>query len=720
MSTDVDERAESAEHERDESRDKLGTPSAHERQIATLVNDRWKKCHDELAKARRHYWQNLSFFFGEQWITWDPVRNQLQAMSQHYSPLGPGRARITINRIENNVISVLARLLHTPLKFEIAPNDSSDDLIAAARLSETVLRAEHFDQDWEHYRYDEVFALIMGGTSAVCWEWDASAGVPLAVEATGQVVGTGAVRLQPLNITEFGIQPGVRDFRDANWWIMGLAMDPKVVRERFGLEWEPEPDAAAQLTPLQQKILSDAGKPGGRNLTLALTLYERPNRQCPEGRYVVVVNDRVVHESKWPFKDKARLNLRPFRQRRVSGQWIGTTYMNAAIPVQFAYNHARSLITEHMKKVGNARLMAPWGSFGEDDFTNEVDQILWYSPDMNGGLPQYLRPPDLPRWMLAEADTLKAELDDIMHVHATSRGEASFDRASGQALAILAEKDDSPLGLMAHEQAQGWAEIARAVLEIYQGKARDTRKATVRGDAGVPRLIAWTGKDIKDQTNVLVPLEVTQPRSKAAMQSFAQSLWDRQIITDPHQYARIAGLPEDELVEVLDADVAKAYRENARMMNGSPELVDTFDDHAKHIAEHNRERKSDSYRYAAEDIKAIFDDHLKMHEQYAAEEYGGQVNREQQMPGLSALPQADEPMGSQVPPDYAETMGAGMAGQQAMMPGQPGEGNPAQEQMMQSVMAMMAQQQQAQGGDAAMMMPGMENAGVPGLEGMMG
>lgn len=704
-------------HEDDESRSTgppaTDTPALADRKLATLIMRRWEDCGTELAKARRHFWQNLAFFFGEQWVTWDSTRNQLQSLAQNYSPLGPGRARLTINRIEPNTMSVLARLMHSPLAFEVAPTDSSDDLIAAARLAETVVRAEHFDTDWESTRYDELFGLLMGGTSAVAWEWDGAAGTQLEIDETGRIVGTGAVRLQSLNISEFGIQPGVREFRDATWWMMGLAMSPLVAKERYGLAWVPEPDASAQLTPLQHKILEDSGRPQGKNLCLVLSMYERPNPDARKGRYVCVVNDRVVHNEDYPF-DRERLNLRPFRQRRVTGQWTGTTYLNAAVPIQFAYNHARSLIHEHMKKVGNARLMAPFGAFTEDDFTNDPGQILWYSPDMAGASPAYLRPPDLPRWMLAEADTLKAELDDVMHVHATSRGEASFDRASGQALAILAEKDDSPLGLMAHEQSQGWGEIAKSVLELYEAKATERRRASVRGEMGVPTLIAWTGKDIRGQTNVRVPLEVTQPRSKAAMQSFVKDLWDRQIITDPHQYARLAMLPEDELVEVLDADVAKAHRENARMMNGSPELVDDFDDHAKHIAEHNRHRKSDAYRFADEEIRSIFDDHQKMHEVMAAEEYGGQVRKAGEMPGLAALPQAHEPPGSMVPPDYAEQMQmAAQANGGMPAQGAPGQ-DPAQDQMLADLMMMMQQQQQAEGA------PGLDNGGAPGIEGLYG
>lgn len=655
--------------------------------LAKLVRQRWDDCNTEMLDARRRYWQNLSFFCGEQWVWWDKNRSILQALPQSWSPLASGRARVTINVIEPNVMSVVSRLMASDLEFDVPPTDSGDDVIHAAHLAERILEAEHDTQDWESVRSDELMGAILGGTSAVAVEWDASAGERIEMTADGRVVGTGAARLQSLDITEFGIEPGVRDYRNACWWVMGLAMSPKQAQARYGLSWLPKADASGASSPVQSKVMRTAGKDSSQNLVLVLCLYERPNRDTPKGRYVCVINDTVVSQSKWPFPFE-RLNIRPFRQKPLPGQWLGWTYMHAAIPVQFAFNQARSVIAEHMKVAGNARLMAPHGAFAEEDFTNDPASILWFSPDGTGSQPNYLAPPQLPRWLIQEASDLKAELDDIMHVHATSRGEASFDRASGQALAVLSEKDDTPLGPMAREQAQGWSELAQMVLRLYESNAQEHRKATVRGEAGVPVNITWTGAAIKGQVEAKVPLEVTRPRSRAAQQAYADSLWDRQIIKDPLQYSRIAMIPEQDAPEVLDADAARAQRENARMMLGEVELVEEFDNHAVHIAEHNRHRKGDGYKFASPQIRELFDQHIQMHETQQAYEYGSQVQKAQTDPGFAALAQGAEPVGSQVPPDYVE----------AQAGAQPSYGMPqgAQAQQLAQLQQQQAQQQQAQ------------------------
>lgn len=642
---------------------------------------RWKASSAELMKQRRDFWQNVSMFYGDQWIYWDPRRNLLQSLPQAWSPLGRGRARTVTNKIRPGIMSLLGRMLRNDLEFDVPPTDSADDVVGAAMLAEDILSAAHQDQDWRSIRYRENFAKFMGGTSAICVEWDGAAGKTLAVDAqTKKVTGTGETVLTSMSINEFGIQPGVRDARHANWWIQALAFAPDVVKAQFNLDWLPQADASVLMSPLQQRLLEHMGQARGtERLTMVLTEYERPNPAFPAGRYTVVVNGITVHSTeKWPFPDKDRLNLFVFHQQQVDNTWVGTTLMNDAVPIQVSYNFMRSIIAEHSKKVGNARLMAPTGSFEEEDLTDDPGSVLYFSPDLGGSIPQYLRPPDLPRWLANEAGQLAAELDDVMFVHDVSRGEAGFDRASGQALALLAEKDDSPLGLMAFEESQRWAEIGQFVLRLYETKVTESRTVQVQPRVGQPGMVRpskWNGKAIKGQTRCIVPLETTLPVSQAAQQAFARDMWDRGILKDPIVFARLLRIPQRELLSIIDADVAKAQRENVRMMLGEAPLAAQFDDHAKHIAEHNRFRKSDSYTFADAKTREIVDNHIKMHGQLAAEQLGAQTNRAQINPALAALPQPDEPPGSMVPPDFAEQQ-AGLAQVQASTAAQNAPGGP--------------------------------------------
>lgn len=612
--------------------------------LAGMVRKRWEEGGRVLLVPRKDYWINFAFYLGEQWLWWDDTRNMVARMPLAWSPLGPDKTHLVINRIRPNMNIVLGRMLKSVLAFEVPPSSGADDVTAGARKAAKVLEGYHRDQDWENVRHDGLAAAFYGGTSAVVVEWDGTRGTELQYDqATGQVVGTGDAYLRAVNVNEFVIEPGVRSAQEARWGIIGVAVGVEAAKEQYRLSWTPRPDTGIVRSPMHLHMLQSAGKPGGVDQCLVLTYYERPSPGNRAGRYAVVINDRVVYDGKWPFPFR-ELNIHPMRQGRIDGKWWGTTLMNDAVKLQFAYNHARSVLQEHLRMIGNVRMIAPAGSFHEEDLTDGIGDVLWYSPDGNLR-PEFLMPPNLPRWVSAEPDNLRAELDEIMHVHDTSRG-VGFDRASGQALALLSEKDDTPLGIMAHEQAAVWGRVGSQVLKLLEAKGTDRRALTIPLAKGVSERLVFDGKMLRGQTNAQVPLDAVKPFSDAARQAFWKDLWDRRIIVDPRQYARGVGLPPESFEELLDPDSAKAHRENYRMAQGIVEIPDDFDDHAIHMAEHNRFRKSDSYKYADADARSIVDDHVKYHDMRNHEQMAQQVQRAQVNPMLAAMPQADTPPGA--------------------------------------------------------------------------
>lgn len=625
--------------------------------LAAEIGQKWQDGSDELARARRDYMLNLAYYLDEQWIWWDKSRRVIQQLPQQYSPLGAGRARVTVNRIAPNLGSVLGRLGKNELVFEVMPSDVADDAAQGAKTAEDVLEAYRRTQHWEATRFDALLASLLGGTSGVSVDWDPRAGKMVTVDPrTRSVVGTGEPALRALNISEFCIEPGVRVYLDAGWWIQALAIPAKAVKRMFDLSWTPRGDVSAMLSPVQRKLLEDAGRPS-KDLCLVLTYYERPtSKERPRGKYAITVNDRVVHSEDWPFPFD-RLNLALTRTKKIPSQWIGSTYVNSAIPIQFSYNMARSVIAEHMKVAANSRLMAPYGAIDEDAITDDPGGILWFSPDLGGAAPGYLSPPQLPRWMLEEAANLKAELDDTMYVHDTSRG-VGFDRASGQALAVLGEQDDSPLSFLVDEQQRLWSDVPRMVLEILDDKAKETRTMTTQAARGIPNVVKFNGKLLRKQFDVHVPREAVTPRTHAADLANAKDLWDRQVITDPRVYAKMVGLRPDQFEELLDADATAAQRENFRIAAGYVEVPQDFEVHSIHIAEHQRWRKSDSYKFADPEIRDVMDKHIQMHENLHAEEVAQQTVRGAIDPALAAMAQGTQPPGSAVPPSAVEQQAA--------------------------------------------------------------
>lgn len=193
---------------------------------------------------------------------------------------------------------------------------------------------------------------------------------------------------------------------------------------------------------------------------------------------------------------------------------------------------------------------------------------------------------------------------------------------------------------------------------LYAERSGMTRSQTLTTPQGVTVQFSWSSNDIDENPLVKVPLDATAPRSKIATQSILTSLADRfpQAFQnlDPIAIARMLDLPDPKgYLATTDPDIAKAEWENGLLMQATPVMPALFDDHAKHIAQHNKERKSPAYELASPEVRQAIDVHIGAHETLAIEEAQKQLAAMQQMPGAEQLPQANEPPGSMVPAPQA-------------------------------------------------------------------
>ena len=632
------------------------------------VLELWLKADQYLVKERRDYYLNGSYYLGHQWVWWDFTRNLLQELD--YANDSERSTRITVDKFGPRTGNLLSRLIRAELAFEVQPQGTDDSSMRRQRLQEQLLIAEQHDRDWELTREVAVLQTLFGGAAAISVEWDPDHGEDYYTDMeSGVPIPVGGVRLTPLGINEFTLEPGTQDPADARYWIKCTSLPPEQVQERYQLDFLPSPDAEAMMSSRARSIMTR--RPGGQppRTTMIYIYYERPTLNSP-GCVVHVVNNKVVlQEDEWPYPFK-HLNLQLFRQKKIPNTWVGHTLLTPARDIQYAYNRARSTIMEHMRKASNSRFMIPSGSIDDADFvTTDPGDTLEYNAEL--GEPHWQTAPDVPRWISQEAAELEIELDDIFHTHSASRGQAPGDRNSGLALSLLAEKDDTPLGPMARDQAKGWGFIGSMTLALYRMNAESTginRKQTILTEHGQPLEISWGAKDIDEKPKVVVPLDATSPRSKLATQSILTALADRfpqafQNI-DPMALARMLDLPDPKsYLTELDPDAAKAKWENGLIMQGVPVVPEDFDLHDVHINVHNRERKSPAYELADPSIKEIIDLHVMAHQRMLMGDTQAALDAQ------AMMNQGMQPTASQ-----AMTLSGGLSGQaaEALVGNQPG------------------------------------------------
>jgi hypothetical protein len=341
---------------------------------------------------------------------------------------------------------------------------------------------------------------------------------------------------------------------------------------------------------------------------------------------VTVVNETVVSESPWPFSFSDRLNIAIATVQPLHATWLGHTPVSDAVPIQALYNASWSSIIEHLRQAGNARLWVPMGSVDDvEELTDTPGEVVEYNP-IGNLRPVYESPPAMPDWWIRQPSMLGEALDDVLGTHDISRGVAPGGVESGVALSILSENDDTPVGAFAKELGECWGRVATMVLKVLEQHVRESRTATITMPSGVPEVVQWTGGDLAGQTVAEVPIDAVLPRSRAAQAAYAMQLYDRGIIKSAQDLAKIADLPDqDDLLEGIDPDTARARRENYQMAVGVPRTVDQIDEHANHLNVHRAFMKSDRYEHLGPEAQYLFVNHLAAHEMYAAQQAAQQT-----------------------------------------------------------------------------------------------
>jgi hypothetical protein len=164
--------------------------------------------------------------------------------------------------------------------------------------------------------------------------------------------------------------------------------------------------------------------------------------------------------------------------------------------------------------------------------------------------------------------------------------------------------------------AAGVEQLGYQVLMLVKQFWTEERTIRTWSRDGVLEVEHFRGSDLGEHLDVHVSAESALPRSKTARTQLAMDLFQAGILTEPRDLVRMLDLPgTDFLVETLNVDAAQANREHGYLLRGEDVLIRTFDNHAVHIAEHDKFRKSEEYEHLPPELQAHFDGHVDAHYQ---------------------------------------------------------------------------------------------------------
>lgn len=584
--------------------------SAH---TATEINKKF----DVSLRLRRPYeknWMlNLSFVNGRQWIVYDQTNNRVV----DWVPPSK-KPRMTTNLILPVVRIEFSRLTSNKPVFTVRAGSTEPDDIAKSKASKKFL-----DYLWDRNDYEKAFrqALLWAlvcGTGYVKTYYDPDAGDVVEM-SDGAVRALGDVLIDYCSPFEILVDPYARDLAEAMWVIHVRVRSTDYVKMKYGVSVSSESSETTQL--LFRNIQGARSVDGNLPSVVMKEYWERPNPQYQKGRYIVVAGGKVLYEGDNPYYKIAPIPIHMMRHLVIPGSFYGDSVVTHLRQINVLYNKLKSDIIENSSKLSNPPLVAPIDALLKTpEF--EPAEIIYYNPLVgNANSIDQLKITPYPPQLINTLMRLTQEIDNIAGVTEVSRGMMPRGARSAEALAYLLEREEMRYSVTATEYENMVGSAMTTVLRLAREFYDVPRLIRVMGENNTWMVRHFKAKDIPPDADVRVEPGSTLPKSKAKLKEELYALWDRKVVRDPRLLIRLADYGNlQEVFGDLELDTSQALRENDKMAKGGQVAVEDFHNHAVHIVEHNKFRKTVEYEKLKSETKELFARHVREHQDFIQQE----------------------------------------------------------------------------------------------------
>ena len=675
--------------------------------IGEFISAQMERSRGSREKLERQWTLNIAYFLGHQYLQYDPHRKSL------FLPHQPRhRVRIVVNRLMPMVRRIIAGTLRQRPQWMVEPATSDIEDQIVSQLARDYLRDRWRFLDMDTKNIDLLKWRSTTGNVFARAFWDPFKGERFVADASEladriprdpeeqqelrraarkrnrdllgpedakqTTVFLGDVDIEVVSPFNIFPDPDATDLASAHYLIDERQKPIRDVSERYNIAPEEllgkdEPQGGAwrerQLRTIGPPGSGSTGLGGGSDvkqstLVTLRTIWVRPSRSEPNGWWAVTCNHKVLRKA----RNQPGFPVFPWihlQEIKAPGRFMGTCALEQSIPIQVAYNRARSQIIEQTNTISRPPWLIPRGSgIRDESFTGEPGERVKYTWPLK---PELAVVRDLPSTSHQNVHQLVSDLEDVSTQHEASRGIAPGRVESGVAVAQLQEQDEGILAPAAAEAAKGLGDLGSMVLKIASQMVTEERLIKIMGEENLLDVRYFKGKNLLGQNSgtagvnyydVRVNIGANLPISPAQRRQFATELAQFGILNPAIKEQREKLLELLELnrdpssVSVGQLDKANQRRENAEMMaSGQPSPIWPYDDDELHIAEARGFQKTPEYwRTVMEtggaemsQIHQAFEQHLAAHSQRLEQRYLATAPQQPAGPGQQQRAPAQPP-----------------------------------------------------------------------------
>lgn len=624
------------------------------KRLISWVHSEYQKMNSSREREKQQWQLNLAFYNKLQ-------NSKMGKQGLYVPPTVQGKRKIVVNRIRATVRTEIAKLTSQKPGISVVPSSTDGDDLFAASAGEDVFRAVAERAKLQREYAKSCFWLSITGNGFIKTYWDNA-----KLDVDSDIYGDVAYEsVSPFNL----FVPDIREEEIENQsFVLHMYTKPvEWVKRFYEAELDGEkitPSSVTSDTLLESSYLktSDGTRKPDSCMIYEMWLKPGAHADFPNGGFLILIDHILVSYSAsgLPYGH----GMYPFSHIKgvPSGKFYGVSVIEDLTDLQTDYNDNVNLISETRRKMGKAQILAQKGSISAAKITNEIGLVIEYKPGMPPPTPMPLS--ELPSYISQEQQRLLTDIEDISGQHQVSKGSAPPGVTAATAISFLQEKDDSYMVPTFQSVEQAYEKIGRLTLSLAVEFWDTPRLIKIAGSESEFDVMELTGAQIANGTDLRIEPGSALPQSKAARSALITDLMNAGHIDSATGLELMELGGSQKIMDTIKLDKRQAQRENIKMRSVDPseiEQIDAqweqikeqhnsqlpegpdseafmldddtvdpatgmmvrpiavpvndFDNHEVHIETHNNFRKSQGYANLSQEIKDLFDAHVKAHEQ---------------------------------------------------------------------------------------------------------
>lgn len=479
-----------------------------------------------------------------------------------------GKAPHRMRTVRNLMLDIIAHEVSAGTSripsFEVAPSTTDPEDFAAAKLGEKVAL---YGYDKWRLRKAAVKVITLAALTGEGFAWpyfDPTVG-PYIDDGKGGRIGVGEIKVRTFSGKQVMWEPGV-DFDESRWCAVDVGMSIQEVQDLPGFVGGPlvcdaDADGAANSGP---------GKPKQTKLVRVTHYLERPSPKSPNGRWLVIANNRVVVDEKpYPCRDERGRILDEPVLHKLSYFTDPDNDRDFGLG-RFLVDPSRSFndITNKLLEWKNIALVpqifVTTGFMRRQKLDDEPGRVYEVNGDPNTQMKyrEIQQPPEALFRM--RTDTI----EDMGRIAAQNDLPAQVE--SGKGIQYLNERDLARRGEFIQGLAEWWSRLMRHCLYLTQRHyhEHDGRLMSLQGRRGPELIAGFKGAKLRGQMDVRVFAASLEPQTREAIER--RIMWYAQLgwITPEVAMSAMSGGAAAQLVESYELDVAWANRTIQKLLAG--------------------------------------------------------------------------------------------------------------------------------------------------------